>query len=128
MIFVAAHSRRCRLMPFCRLNDIFRNPPCPGGQNGSCGRRTSFTQTMSHNMTTDLRDRITAKHEAAVTAVEARRLALALAPFGVLSRQALLEQAGAHHWRDGSFEQAIRAAAQAGAIEELPGQFYREAR
>lgn len=81
---------------------------------------------MSYNRTTDLRDRITAKHDATVTAAEARRLTLALAPFGVLSRQALAEQPGAQHWRDGTFEQAIRAAVQAGAIEELPGQFYRD--
>jgi hypothetical protein len=55
-------------------------------------------------------------------------LALALAPFGVLSRDALAEQAGVRRWRDGSFDRAIRAAVQTGAIEELPGHFYRDPR
>jgi hypothetical protein len=59
---------------------------------------------------------------------EVRRLVLALAPYGVLHRDALKDVCGAGRWHDGGFELALAAAMKAGAIERLPGNFYREPR
>lgn len=66
-------------------------------------------------------------HEEAITHAEAHHLVLALAPFGVLDRAALARECGHVHWKDGSFDQALRRAIDEGAIEELPGGFYRAA-
>ncbi len=65
-------------------------------------------------------------HDAAVMRTEVRRLVLALAPFGILHRDALRESCGADRWHDGGFELALAAAVKARAIERLPGDFYRE--
>jgi hypothetical protein len=69
-----------------------------------------------------------ARHDEAVIQAEVRRLALALAPFGVLSREALRRQVGGDQWREGSFEQALNRGVRTGALEQLAGDFYREAR
>ena len=66
-------------------------------------------------------------HDHAITHAEARHLVLALAPFGVLDRDALSRQCGHLHWKDGSFDQALQAAIDEGAVEALPGGFYRAA-
>lgn len=66
-----------------------------------------------------------ARHDEAVIQAEARRLALALAPFGVLSRDALREEVNGSQWREGSFEQALNSAVRTGALERLAGDFYR---
>jgi hypothetical protein len=81
---------------------------------------------MSNRSHDHQRDRSQARHDAAVTQAEIRRLALALAPYRVLSRDALEDHAGVQRWREGSFEQAVRAAVKSGALEKLPGGFYRE--
>jgi hypothetical protein len=73
-----------------------------------------------------LRD--TAAHEDAVVQAEARRLLHALAPFGILSREALELECGAWTWHDGGFTSALRAVISAGLVVELPGGFYRDAR
>ncbi|HEY3728518.1 MAG TPA: hypothetical protein VGL51_15170 [Solirubrobacteraceae bacterium] len=57
---------------------------------------------------------------------EVRRLALALAPFGVLKREALKRKAGATEWNEATFDSAIAAAVDAGVIESLPGDVYRQ--
>lgn len=45
-------------------------------------------------------------HEQAVVDAEARRLAHAIGPYGVLHRDALAHIVGATHWREGGFRQA----------------------
>ncbi len=68
------------------------------------------------------------RHDAAVMHAEVRRLVMALAPFGVLHRDALRSECGADRWHDAGFELALTAAVKAGAIERLPGDFYRQVR
>lgn len=72
-----------------------------------------------------LRD--TAAHQDAVSQAEAKRVVRALAPFGILSREALEHECRAGTWHDGGFTAALRAAINAGLIVELPGGFYRDA-
>lgn len=67
------------------------------------------------------------RHEEAVIQAEARRLARALRPYGVLPRDTLERVAGASRWHDGGFDRALSAAVRAGEIEPLPAGFYREA-
>jgi hypothetical protein len=73
-----------------------------------------------------LRD--TPAHENAIAQAEARRLVRALAPFGILSREALELECRAGTWHDGGFTAALHAAIHAGLIVELPGGFYRDVR
>ncbi len=68
------------------------------------------------------------RHETAVVQAEARRLALALAPFRVLSKPALARVARTARWREGGYDRALNAAVRAGMIERLPTGFYREGR
>lgn len=84
--------------------------------------------SMTKNTQRVRRDRIQAHYARAVTEAEIRRLSRALAPFGVLGRDALRKEAGAEHWQEGSFEQAVAAAAREGRIQALPGDFYRDNR
>lgn len=63
-----------------------------------------------------------------IVQAEARRLLRALAPFEILSREALARECHASCWHDGGFAAALRAAVAAGLIEELPCGFYRDAR
>ena len=72
--------------------------------------------------------RDTAAHQDAVAQAEARRVLRALAPFGILSHDALEQECRAGTWHDGGFTAALRAAISAGLIVELPGGFYRDAR
>ena len=67
------------------------------------------------------------RHEQAVIQAEMRRLARALKPYRILHRDALQHAAGADSWHDGGFDRALRAAVKAGAVEPLPGGFYRDA-
>lgn len=67
------------------------------------------------------------RHEQAVLQAEVRRLSHALKPFRILHRDALERLAGAENWHDGGFDRALREAVNAGAIEPLPGGFYRDA-
>jgi hypothetical protein len=64
-------------------------------------------------------------HEDAVTQAEVRRLARALAPYGILGREALERAARANHWRQGAFESALASALRSGTLEQLPYGFYR---
>lgn len=64
------------------------------------------------------------RHDEAVIQAEVRRLAQALRPFGVLSRDALERAAGAEHWHEGGFDGALSEAVKTGAIERRPLGFY----
>jgi hypothetical protein len=66
-------------------------------------------------------------HDSAIVHAEARHIVLALAPFGVLDRDALAHRCGQVRWKDGTFDAALAQAIVEGAIEELPGGFYRAA-
>ncbi|HZU40976.1 MAG TPA: hypothetical protein VE992_07980 [Solirubrobacteraceae bacterium] len=66
------------------------------------------------------------RHEEAVVQAEARRLALTLAPYRVLPKDALARVAGASHWHEGSFDRALAAAIRSGMIDRLPGGFLRD--
>jgi hypothetical protein len=62
-----------------------------------------------------------------VVRAEARRLAHALEPFGVLRKDQLKRRARTAKWHEGTFELALQAAVKAGEIEPLPLDFYRKA-
>jgi hypothetical protein len=79
-----------------------------------------------HHSRPPLRD--TLAHEHLIAEAEAKRLLRALAPFGILSREALEHECHAATWHDGGFSAALTAAITAGMIDELPGGFYRDAR
>jgi hypothetical protein len=67
------------------------------------------------------------RHEQAVIQAETRRLAKALKPYGILHRDALERVCGAERWHEGGFDRALHEAVRAGALEALPGGFYRGA-
>jgi|GEM_PF-4813443 len=67
------------------------------------------------------------RHDEAVIQAEVHRLANALKPFRILHRDALERVAGAENWHEGGFDRALREAVRAGAVESLPGGFYRDA-
>lgn len=54
---------------------------------------------------------------------DVRRLAIALAPYGILHRETLAQVAGAHQWREGAFERALDEAFRRGVIQRLPENF-----
>jgi hypothetical protein len=64
------------------------------------------------------------RHEEAVIQAEIRRLARALAPYGVLHHDTLEQFAGAQHWHSG-FDDALSAAVRAGEIKRLGCGYYR---
>jgi hypothetical protein len=64
------------------------------------------------------------QHDRAVVEAEVRRLVHALAPYGVLRRDALQREAGAGRWHEAGFGRAVAAALDAGEIRELPFGFY----
>jgi hypothetical protein len=66
------------------------------------------------------------RHDAAVVQAEARRLALALAPYRVLRKKTLEQVSGASRWHEGGFDQALCEAVRRGMIQRLPSGFYRE--
>jgi hypothetical protein len=65
------------------------------------------------------------RHEEAVVQAEVRRLARALAPYGVLHHDTLESFAGARHWHASGFDDALSAAVRAGAIRRLGCGYYR---
>jgi hypothetical protein len=67
------------------------------------------------------------RHEQAVIQAEVRRLARCLKPYRILHRDALERACGAEKWHEGGFERALQEAVKAGAVQSLPGGFYREA-
>jgi hypothetical protein len=73
------------------------------------------------------RARRSAQHDLAVQAIEARHIARTLRPFGILSRGALREAAGADRWHEGTFAGALAHAVSIGLIERCPLDFYRYA-
>ncbi|HLI60569.1 MAG TPA: hypothetical protein VKV21_12990 [Solirubrobacteraceae bacterium] len=79
-----------------------------------------------HRHRPPLRD--TPAHEHLIAEAEAKRLLHALAPYGILSREALEHECHAHSWHDGGFSAALKTAISSGMIDELPGGFYRDAR
>ena len=66
------------------------------------------------------------RHEQAVIQAEVRRLASCLKPYRILHRDALERACGAEKWHEGGFERALQQAVRAGAVESLPGGFYRD--
>jgi len=67
------------------------------------------------------------RHEEAVIQAEVRRLARALAPYGVLHRNALERLVGAQRWHTGGFDDALAAAVRSGEIRRLSFGYYRDA-
>ncbi len=65
--------------------------------------------------------------ETAVIEAEARHLVRTLAPYRVLHRDALKKLAGTDRWHECSYERALAAAVNSGAIEPLAEGFYRSA-
>lgn len=65
------------------------------------------------------------RHEEAVIQAEVRRLARALAPYGVLHHDTLERFVGAQHWHTGGFDDALSAAVRAGEIKRLGCGYYR---
>lgn len=59
-------------------------------------------------------------HNWQVLDVEASRIARELRAIGPMTRQALAERCCAHHWRQGTFEAAVRHGIAAGRLQELP--------
>lgn len=82
-------------------------------------------RTIQHR---ERRERAVDVREDLIVQAEARRVLHALAPFEILSREALARECHASCWHDGGFIAALRAAVAAGLIEELPCGFYRDAR
>lgn len=65
------------------------------------------------------------RYDEAVIQAEVRRLASALRPYRILSRDSLQREAGAGHWSDSGFDRALTEAVHDGAIKQLPFGFYR---
>ncbi len=61
----------------------------------------------------------------AITEASVQDIVRALAPFGILGRDALAGEANAQKWEEGGFEIALEDAVRAGVVEELPGGFYK---
>jgi hypothetical protein len=61
--------------------------------------------------------------EAMLLRADVRRLAIALAPYGILHRETLAQVAGAHQWHEGAFEAALEEAFRRGVIQRLPENF-----
>jgi hypothetical protein len=66
------------------------------------------------------------RHDRAVIQAEIRRLARTLKPYRILHRDALERACGAEKWHEGGFDRALQEAVKAGAIQRLPGDFYRD--
>jgi hypothetical protein len=86
--------------------------------------RTGAPRIARSNGVSASRQRSRRRHEDAVIQAEVRRLARALAPYGVLRRDALRRTAGADSWQEGGFDRALSAAVEAGRITRLPAEFY----
>jgi|SRR5579875_106352 len=69
-------------------------------------------------------DDIHRRREELLLRADVRRLAIALAPYGILHRDTLARVAGAHEWREGAFERALEEAVRRGAIQRLPENFF----
>lgn len=94
----------------------------------SSGGRVSSAAVRPGSRSGNESPRVLRRHEEAVVQAEARRLALALAPYRILHKHALERAAGATQWHEGGFDRALAAAVRAGIIERLPAGFYRDAR
>ena len=68
-----------------------------------------------------------ARRDGALLEVEVGRLIHALAPYGVLRRDALARACGARRWRAGQFRSALEAAVESGRLRQLPLGFYASA-
>ncbi len=90
--------------------------------------QVDVTETPANKNRPKARSRRDLRHDEAVIQAEVRRLARALAPYGVLHRNALKQSAGAEHWHEGTFETALAAGVRSGSLERLPAGFYRVSR
>jgi hypothetical protein len=61
-----------------------------------------------------------ADRRAIIVSAETRRLENQLLAIGPMSREKLAESCGADHWRDGTFQEAVREGIRTGRIEEMP--------
>lgn len=61
-----------------------------------------------------------ADRRASIVSAETRRLENRLLAIGPMSREKLAESCGADHWRDGTFQEAVREGIRTGRLEELP--------
>jgi hypothetical protein len=77
-------------------------------------------------MENNYRSRVS-RHDRAVIQAEVRRLANTLKPYRILHRDALERACGAEKWHEGGFDRALQEAVKAGAVQRLPGGFYRNA-
>jgi len=59
-------------------------------------------------------------HRASVVAAEVARLERPLRAIGPMHRDRLAEACGAHRWREGTFEEAIREGVRLGRLRRLP--------
>jgi hypothetical protein len=73
------------------------------------------------------RRRVNKERDAALLEAEVRRVLVALAPYGVMRRDALARACGARRWGDGQFQGALDAAVRAGRLRSLPFGFYARA-
>ncbi len=76
-------------------------------------------------MEDNYRARVT-RHDRAVIQAEIRRLARTLKPYRILHRDALERACGAERWHEGGFDRALHEAVRSGAVQRLPGDFYRD--
>ncbi len=61
-----------------------------------------------------------APHSVAVVAAETRRLERQLLAWGPMPRHRLVQRCGAHRWREGTFEEAVRQGLRTGQLRQLP--------
>jgi hypothetical protein len=66
-----------------------------------------------------------AARRSAITEAMVRDVARALAPYGVLGREALAEACRADRWEEGGFDIALQAAVREGVVESLPDGYYK---
>lgn len=59
-------------------------------------------------------------HRSRVIHAEMRRLQRRLLEYGPMPRERLAECCGAEHWREGTFEEAIREGVRTGKLKQLP--------
>jgi len=61
-----------------------------------------------------------AERRATIVTAETRRLENQLLAIGPMSREKLAHSCGADHWRDGTFEEAVREGIRSGRLQEMP--------
>lgn len=65
------------------------------------------------------------EHDRILAGAGVSHLVRILEPYRIMHRDAFRHAAGTEKWHDGSFDAALASAVSSGAIERLPGDFYR---